>query len=226
METEGRKILFDTGQTGAFVKNAKDLGINPEEIDMVILSHGHYDHTGGIPELLKQLNRKTPVYLGKEFFLPKYKRMEDGSYKFNGNPFDEEVLTEETEKNHKVELHYIEENVTKLGDRYFLFKNFERLNDFENVNPKFFVKTGQTYEQDLFPDEIAMGVLTDDGLVLIVGCSHVGIVNILEHVKKNVNLPVTAVLGGTHLVEADENRLIKTVAVDDTATVFTFKVLF
>jgi len=210
VETKEQKILFDTGQTGAFVKNAKDLGINLEDIDMVILSHGHYDHTGGVPELLKVLNKKIPVYIGSEFFAPKYKLLEDGSYKYNGNPFAKELLTGTSPERREVELHDIKENVTKFSDRIYLFKNFERVNDFEKVNPKFYVKTGQGYEQDLFPDEIVMGALTEDGLVLIVGCSHVGIVNILEHVKKTVNLPVAAVLGGTHLVEAEEERLAKT----------------
>lgn len=92
-----------------------------------------------------------------------------------------------------------------------MFKNFKRSNDFEQVNLKFFVKTGQGYEQDLFQDEIALGIVTEQGLVLIVGCSHAGIINILEHIKKNINLPVAAVIGGTHLVEADEKRLEKTV---------------
>lgn len=203
VETKGRKILFDTGQTGAFVKNAKLLGTDLTDIDTVILSHGHYDHTGGVPELLKCINKKVPVCIGKEFWQPKYKLLEDGSYKYNGNPFKPELLAD-------AELHYIEEAVTRLGNGLFLFKNFPRKNDFETVNPRFFVKTEQGYEPDLFWDEIALGIETKEGLVLVVGCSHAGIVNILEHVRKTVNLPVRAVLGGTHLVEAGEERLKKT----------------
>ena len=210
IETEGKKILFDTGQTGAFVKNADYLGLDLSEVDFVVLSHGHYDHTGGVPELVKRFQKKTPFYIGKEFFAPKYKLLEDGSYKYNGNPFTKEFLAEDS-GNSGAELHYIEENVTKLSEQLFLFKNFKKKNDFETVNPKFFVKAEQGFEQDFFPDEIALGIVTEEGLVLVVGCSHVGIVNILEHVKNAVNLPVAAVLGGTHLVEAGEERLQKTV---------------
>lgn len=202
IEADGKRILFDTGQTGAFVKNAGALDIDLSATDAVILSHGHYDHTGGVPELLSLINKETPVYAGKEFFLPKYKRLEDGTWKYNGNPFERELLPE---------LHYIEEDVTVLSENLYLFKNFARRNNFETVNPKFFVKTEVGFEQDLFPDEIALGLKTKQGLVLIVGCSHVGIVNILEHVKKHLNLPVAAVLGGTHLVEAGEERLQETV---------------
>ncbi|MBP3577318.1 MAG: MBL fold metallo-hydrolase [Lachnospiraceae bacterium] len=206
IELENEKILFDTGQTGAFVKNAEQLGIDLSEADRIIVSHGHYDHTGGIPELLGKLKRKTPFYMGKEFFIPKYKLLEDGSYKYNGNPFVKELLT----NNPVTELHNIEETVTKISGKLILFKNFFRENNFEKVNPKFFIETEQGFVQDLFPDEIALGIVTERGIVLIAGCSHVGIVNILDTVQKETGLPVAAVLGGTHLVEADKERLEKT----------------
>ena len=207
IETEDTKFLFDTGQTGAFVKNAKDLGINLADIDMVILSHGHYDHTGGVPALLEVLKKRIPFYIGKEFFLPKYKLLEDGSYKYNGNPFERELLGQ---KENLVKLHFVEDGVTWLTENIVLLKGFDSVTEYEEINPKFFVKTEDSYVQDSFPDEIVLGVLTEEGLVLIVGCSHVGIVNILEHVKNALDIPVAAVLGGTHLVEAGEERLAKT----------------
>ena len=203
VETEEICVLFDTGQSGAFAKNAAALGIDLSMADAVILSHGHYDHTGGVPELLKCLKRNTPIYVGKEFFNPKYKLLEDGTWKYNGNPF---------EKPEGVKFQFVDQDVTKLSESIYLFKNFERVNDFEEVNPKFYVKTEGGFIQDMFPDEIALGIKTKQGLVLLVGCSHVGIINILEHVKKHLQLPVAAVIGGTHLVEAGEERLRETVA--------------
>ena len=211
VELDDKRILFDTGQTGAFAENAERLGIDLSEAGGVVLSHGHYDHTGGLPELLKRMKKKTPFYIGKEFFVPKYKFMEDGSYKYNGNPFEKELLTEDSEKYPKAELHYIEEKVTRISEHLLLFKNFSRVTEYEKPNPKFYVKDDQNYIQDLFPDEIALGIITKQGIVLIVGCSHVGIVNILDTVQKETGLPVAAVIGGTHLVEAGEVRLLKTV---------------
>ena len=205
LEIDGKRILFDTGQSGAFVENAEMLGINLSEVDAVVLSHGHYDHSGGVPVLLPLLKENTPVYVGKEFFLPKYKALEDGTWKYNGNPFAPELLTE------KVQLHFVEENVTRLYENVFLFKNFARRTSYEEINPKFYIKTEAGYEPDLFVDEIALGIVTQAGLVLVAGCSHVGIVNMLEHVKEHLGLPVVAVLGGTHLVEAGSERLLKTV---------------
>ncbi len=208
IEVEDKRILFDTGQSGSFVENAEVLGIDLSEVDVVVLSHGHYDHTGGVPALLKKLQMRTPFYIGKEFFEPKYKLLEDGSYKYNGNPFKPELLTG---KDSMARVYPVEADITWISKNLVLFKNFERVTDYEKVNPKFFVKTEQGYEQDLFVDEISLGILTEAGLVLLVGCSHVGIVNILEHVKRVLHIPVAAVLGGTHLVEAGEERLQKTI---------------
>lgn len=203
IEADGKRFLFDTGQSGVFIKNAEALAVDLSTVDGVVLSHGHYDHTGGVPALLHKIKSGTPFYIGKEFFSPKYKLLEDGTWKYNGNPF---------EKPEDVEFRYIEKDVTILSESLYLFKNFSRVNDFETVNPKFFKKTEAGFEQDLFPDEIALGIETEHGLVLVAGCSHMGIVNILEHVKKHLSLPVAAVIGGTHLVEAGEERLKETVA--------------
>lgn len=207
VEFSGKKILFDTGQSGAFVKNAERLNIDLSGADYVVLSHGHYDHTGGVSALLEVLERQTSFYIGNEFFEPKYKLLEDNSYKYNGNPFERRLLEREEKP---VKLHYVENGVTWLTEEIVLLKGFHRVTEYEGVNPKFFIKTEAGYETDLFVDEIALGLLTEDGLVLIVGCSHVGIVNILEYVKQRLDIPVAAVLGGTHLVEADGNRLAKT----------------
>lgn len=205
IEFDGKKLLFDTGQTGDFLKNAEKLGKSVGAVDGMIVSHGHYDHSGGVIKMTEVLEKATPMYVGQEFFAPKYKKMEDGTYKYNGNPFDEEALSAR-----KIILHKITEDITYLSERIVLFKNFKRTNDFEKLNPKFFIKTGEEYRQDDFRDEIALGLFTSKGLVLIVGCSHVGIVNILKHVTEKIGMPIWAVLGGTHLVEADEARLEKT----------------
>ena len=63
IETEKNKLLFDTGQSGAFIRNAEILGINPADADAVVLSHGHYDHTGGVPLLVQNIKKKTPFFV-------------------------------------------------------------------------------------------------------------------------------------------------------------------
>lgn len=271
IEFAGKKILFDTGQTGAFLSNAKKLGKAVTDVDGIIISHGHYDHSGGVPGLVEELCQarraeegsvlqqihceeesstlqKTreaavgeslrhfiPMYVGAEFFHKKYKHLSDGTYRYNGNSFTEADLPVE-----RLALHKITEDITYLEEDIILFKNFKRFTDFEKPNPKFVVERGDATDvwqelsgendkakdsldvekkevtdapncvQDVFRDELALGLRTEKGLVLIVGCSHVGIVNILRTVMERTGLPVYSVLGGTHLVEADEERLDKT----------------
>ena len=214
IEFNGKKILFDTGQTGAFADNAKKLGKELQDVDFVIVSHGHYDHSGGVMRLAKEIGKETRLYIGEEFFDRKYKKIEDAEndkyYKYNGNPFSEEEL-EET----YLKVHRITDDITWLDDKIVIFKNFKQCNSFEKTNPKFFVEcaenipqsSNENLTQDFFNDEVVLGLVTEKGLVVVAGCSHIGIVNILSNIIERVDIPVYSVLGGTHLVEADEYRL-------------------
>ena len=208
IEFDGKRILFDTGQTGDFVKNADLLGINLKCLDDIIISHGHYDHSGGVTTVLPEIGRTIPFYVGEGFFVPKYKHLSDGTYRYNGNPFTQQELAD-----CEVDLQIVTEDVTYLTEKILLFKNFPSVSEFEKMNEKFVLSQGEAYSRDEFREEIALGLRTSKGLVLIVGCSHVGICNILQAVSERVEESIYAVLGGTHLMEADEERLEKTMEV-------------
>lgn len=208
IEFDNQKILFDTGQTGDFLKNASLLGISMKDLDHVIISHGHYDHSGGLMTLMSELKHAVPLHVGEGFFLPKYKHLSDGTYRYNGNPFTKQDILPE-----KLLLRSVTGDVTYLTEKILLFKNFPGISEFEKLNEKFVLPQGDIYIRDAFQDEIALGLRTDKGLVLIVGCSHVGICNILQAVAERVKEPIYAVLGGTHLIEAKEERLEKTMEV-------------
>lgn len=219
IEFQGKKILFDTGQSGEFLKNAEKLGKEIKGVDYFLVSHGHYDHSGGVLQTAELLDERTRMYVGNGFFLPKYKQLEDGSYKYTGNNFSEQELTELLGTKN-VALSQINEDFVHLDDNIVIFRNFKSETDFEHHNPNFLLRQepyccdGICYRGgyclDEFQEEIALGLITSKGLVLITGCSHVGIINIINHVKKHIRIPIHCILGGTHLVAAEEERLKKT----------------
>lgn len=206
IEFDHRKILFDTGQTGNYLQNTKLLGVDIEETDTLIISHGHYDHSGGVLKTLDLLSPGTKMYVGQEFFHPKYKVLEDGSLKYNGIAFSEEDIARKA-----MNLIKVTDDITLLDRNILLFQNFSRKNDFEQRNSKFVIQKNGEILPDDFADEIVLGLITHKGLVVIAGCSHIGIVNILSNIQERISIPICAVLGGTHLVEADEDRIAKTI---------------
>ena len=206
IETDGKRILFDTGQSGDFVQNAKVLNKDLNTLDFVIISHGHYDHSGGFRKLLDTVEKVPTIMVGEEFFQPKYKCVSDGDYKYIGNSFDAEFLSK-----HKIPFKKIVGTMEYLTDYLILFHHFLNRTDFEKRNRKFYIRENSSYIPDEFKDEIALGIVTKKGLVVIVGCSHVGVVNILKTISERVDMPIYAVIGGTHLIDADEVRMQKTI---------------
>ncbi|WP_297418282.1 MBL fold metallo-hydrolase [Clostridium sp.] len=206
IEINEKKILFDTGQSGDFIKNAEKLKIDLNDLDFVVLSHGHYDHSGGFGKLAENINISFKLIIGSGFFNKKYKLIEDEKYKFNGNSFDEEFINQTN-----ISVTNIDEDILNITEDVMVFLNFERKNDFEFLNRKFYVKKNDEYVLDDFSDEIVLGIKHEKGLVIIVGCSHVGLVNILETIIKRTGMPICAVVGGSHLIEADEQRLNNTI---------------
>ena len=197
LEVDGKKILFDTGQTGAFVENAQKLSVDLCSLNMVFLSHGHYDHTGGVPMLVEK-GYRGKIYTGTGFFEKKYKRLLDGTMKYNGNPFPKEQYN----------ICMIEKDMLRITEHVILFQNFQRQTSFEQLNFKFYLEKEKI---DKFADEICLGIETAKGIVLLVGCSHVGIVNIMMTVKERIKKPIAGIVGGTHLMEAGKERLEATI---------------
>jgi Metal-dependent hydrolases of the beta-lactamase superfamily II len=201
-----KKILFDTGQSGDFIKNAEKLKINLDDLDFVILSHGHYDHSGGFVKLVENSNTSFELITGNGFFNKKYKLIEDEIYKFNGNSFDEKFLEQ-----NNISIKNIDKDIFYIAEDVMVFSNFERTNDFEILNKKFYIKKNHEYVLDDFSDEIALGIKHEKGLVIVLGCSHAGLVNILETIAKRTGMPIYGVVGGSHLIEADTLRLNNTI---------------
>jgi 7,8-dihydropterin-6-yl-methyl-4-(beta-D-ribofuranosyl)aminobenzene 5'-phosphate synthase len=206
VETGTHKILFDTGQSPAFIGNAAQLRIDLSDLDFVVLSHGHYDHSGGL-RALSDLTTGFELVVGKGFFEEKYAEMGGGGHEFLGNNFTEEFL-----KAKGIRHSQLSSDLRELVPGIFVLGTFPRIHPDEVIKPRFKLLRGGQFIPDHFDDEIMLAVETPKGLVALLGCSHPGMRNMLDAVASRMNEPIFAVLGGTHLVEASPESMSASVA--------------
>jgi 7,8-dihydropterin-6-yl-methyl-4-(beta-D-ribofuranosyl)aminobenzene 5'-phosphate synthase len=192
LDTGRRRILFDTGQSAAFLANARALNIDISKVDALVISHGHYDHTGGLIHFMKE-NSNAPVYLKKEAFDNKY----NNSRNFIGTPAVPEAF--------KSRFHYVEE-VTEIDDGVFIVPDIPIIYTEDTSFEYFYTDKGQGEENDEFDDELFLAVVNDNKLSVISSCSHRGISNITEEARRLFGLPVNLVTGGFHLKNASEEQ--------------------
>jgi len=202
IEKDGTKILFDTGQTGLFIKNAEQLRIDLTSLNHVVLSHGHYDHSGGLRSLT-QLTTSFNLIMGQGFFEEKY-GVKNNAHEYLGNNFDENFLTEKS-----ITFRYTSGQCTELVPGVFIITSFPRVHEDEKINPRFKILRDGTFSEDSFADEVLLAIDTPKGLIVLLGCSHPGMKNMLDFTTGQLKRPLYAVLGGTHLVEANEESLAK-----------------
>ena len=172
------RLLMDTGQSGAFFDNAEKMGVSLDKLDALLLSHAHYDHVGGVERLLENIPIEK-MYVGKSFFQEKYHEKKDGTIKNIGISFSRNDV-----ERYGVKICEIEEDSREIFPGITIHRNFERITDYEQGNPHFFVKEKGVYKKDNFTDEIAAALEIKDGIVVITGCSHPGIMNIIYTIQK------------------------------------------
>lgn len=193
IETEHKKILFDTGQSGLFIQNAQKLGIDIEDIDCLVLSHGHYDHTGGLYPFLER-NRKAKVYAKSEIFAPKY----HGYNRFIGIVQDEKLL-----KNRFLPVN----TVTELADGIFIMPEIGVNNLTDTHFQGMYKKVDEKLIPDEFEDELFLVIRQDDQIHIITACSHRGITNICTTATEHFVLPVGLILGGFHTKSSSADQV-------------------
>lgn len=199
IEDGDEKILFDTGYSSVILKNAKKMNVDLNDINKLVISHGHDDHTGGLKYFFEK-NRNIELIAHPECF--NYK--EDSKGLYIGSPLSKEELSKVCKLNLSKEPIKVSKHITYLGE-------IPISNGFE---PRYSIGkciTANEKKEDTIIDDSAIVYKSDKGLFVITGCSHSGICNILEYAKKVCNdNRVYGVIGGFHIFEINE-RLEKTI---------------
>jgi len=184
-------VLFDTGSSGHFMDNATALGINIKSVELAVLSHGHYDHGGGLRSFLTA-NSKPVVYMGKGADADLYAKL-FGLKKYVG-------LEKEIFRLYRGRIRFLDET-TELRKGVFAIIPIRELYASPKGNRFLFRRRGSTLSPDDFSHELALAVETEDGIVVFTGCSHHGTLNILAAVRDALpDRCIKALFGGFHLV--------------------------
>lgn len=216
-----RTILMEVGfSSGVLLHNMRVLGVDPKEIDGVLISHGHPDHCGTVSEVLEAIGRPVPVYMHDDAFCPRYLALANGTIV---GPYNYMILDKPTLVNHGA-LFVSQRNPMPISAGIWASGEIEREVEFEpnrTVDPAtgaglYYVKNGE-FREDTVPDDQAIYInLKDKGVIVLTGCSHAGVINsIRKGLKVTGASKVHAVMGGMHLgfPGVPEEKVEKTIAV-------------
>lgn len=206
IESGGARILFDTGQGTALENNARVLGVDLARTDILVLSHGHYDHTGAFAHVITRAPG-VEVYCHPDIARPRYAVRNDEST-FIG-------ISQETrnavEALPSERLHSVREPLM-LTPAIGITGPVPRLTNYEDTGGPFFLDSKGALP-DLIEDDLALWIQTEGGTVVCLGCAHAGLINTLNYIQcLTGNARIRAVIGGFHLVNANRERLDQTVA--------------
>jgi len=190
---KGNLVLLDTGQTGMpLLLNAQQLGADLARLTTVVLSHGHYDHTGGIYALTRVLKTKL-LLVAHPLALKPAVKLEEGSRRYIGIPYSQSFLEEHFSLR-------LEKGVLEVSPGVFFLGEIPRhYPELTSHLPDTYELEGGRLAPHTFTDDTALAVDLGEELLVATGCGHSGLVNVALHAERVLGKPVTAVLGGFHL---------------------------
>jgi 7,8-dihydropterin-6-yl-methyl-4-(beta-D-ribofuranosyl)aminobenzene 5'-phosphate synthase len=202
IETPHGQILWDTGQSPLFIENARKMGVQIENISSIALSHGHYDHTGGLSAILA-LNPRMKVYGHPDIFVQRFTRNRSSIHSVRpiGSPIIKKIVQSKCQS---LELN---RQPSQIIPGVFLTGEIPRITEYEDTGGYFFIDISCA-KNDPIMDDQALYIESSQGIVVLLGCAHSGVVNTLNHVSKLTRQEkIFAVLGGMHLLGASNERL-------------------
>jgi len=208
IETDEVNILLDTSSGISASHNADILGIDLSKIDKIVLSHGHFDHTGGLRQILRKMRKEVEIIAHPDIWAAKYARRKGQKDRYIGMPFQRQELESLGARfNLTTKSIKITDNIMTTGE-------IPMVTDFEEIEPnRFFVKEETGWQTDELLDDQALIINTEQGLVVILGCAHRGIINTLYHAQQLTGVkPIHMVLGGCHLISASKEQIQLTIS--------------
>jgi 7,8-dihydropterin-6-yl-methyl-4-(beta-D-ribofuranosyl)aminobenzene 5'-phosphate synthase len=201
-ETSEGTVLWDTGQSSLLLENARKMSVDLRKTSCIALSHGHYDHTGGLSAVLT-LNPQARVFGHPGAFIERFGRGRDGVRQI-GSPVTRDII-----RGKCTDLD-LSSHPREILPELFLTGEIPRLTEYEDTGGDFFLDAGCTV-RDPIPDDQALYFETGRGIVVLLGCAHSGVVNTLNHIEALTGRDrIYGVLGGMHLIHASDQRLAET----------------
>lgn len=194
IETDGRRLLFDMGQTDLFLKNAAACGVDLSKVDTAFVSHGHYDHGGGLAAFLA-VNDRAPVYLHAQAFERHFSHKPDGI-----KDIGLDAALEANPRLRRVS------GVTRIDEKLTLFSDITGADCVPTGNRTLYERENGQYVPDRFVHEQSLLVREDGKTVLFTGCAHRGVVNICARAKELLGRDPDVVVGGMHLFSPSSGK--------------------
>lgn len=206
LEAGSHRLLLDTGQGMGLLNNSRVLGIDLRQLDGIVISHGHYDHTSGLPDAL-HMSGAVDVFIHPDGFVDRY-WLKDDACREIGIRYKKAYLESLGARFQPVTA------FTEIFPGIYLTGEVPKVTDFEPPDSTMKIRSADgSWEQDALRDDLSLVVATDQGLVVLLGCAHAGLINILTHVTAMLpGQPIHTVIGGTHLGFADAAQFESTVA--------------
>ncbi len=207
IEADGLNILLDSGKSGIAVQNAEAMGVDLRKIDKIVLSHGHFDHTGGLQAILTKVKHEVEIIAHPDIWAPKYNRRENKPDRYIGIPFQARVLENLGAR------FTLSRGPIKIAENVMTTGEISLITDFESIDSNMYIEAPGGWEPDKLADDQAIVLDTKAGLVVVLGCAHRGIINTLYQAQKVTDKrKIFMVLGGCHLIDASDERIWQTIS--------------